>query len=309
MTTELAVRDHADVPVLSVKQITENVARIQAVMSAVMKENVHYGIVPGTQKPSLWKPGAEILNMTFRIAADPDRVEDLGGIDSSGVSFAHYRVRLHFVSQVTGQLLGSAWGECSTLEEKYKWRRATGPKEFEATPPDRRRKKWKRGRQNSEYEESQVRTEADDLRNTILQMAIKRAEVSGTKRVTACSDIFAQDLEDLPREVVESIEGEDGGTGAPTASVRKSEREKKVEQTEKAPEPHPHIGKVAEVKSVATGVWRVKLETGFIADTKDEAISKAASDAQASGRRIDLTTRASKKDGAAPVIEELTVAE
>src|SRR5690606_12324178 len=68
-------------------------------------------------------------------------------------------------------------------------------------------------RQNgAEYEIQQVRTEPADIANTVLKMACKRAQVAMIINATACSDIFTQDLEDIPGEIVEGmVGGEDGG--------------------------------------------------------------------------------------------------
>jgi hypothetical protein len=46
----------------------------------------------------------------------------------------------------------------------------------------------------------QIRTEPADLANTILKMAKKRALIDAVLTATAASDIFTQDIEDLPPE-------------------------------------------------------------------------------------------------------------
>lgn len=163
---------------------------IQEVMAAVMKDGTHYGKIPGTPKPSLWKPGAEVLGATFHIATSY-RVEDLSGED-----FIRYRVSCIGTHQQSGVVLGEGMGECSSLEEKYKWRRAVSRKEFENTADDRKRVKY-----GKDYETQQVRADCADQANTILKMACKRAQVAMILNVTAASDIFTQDIEDLPPEL------------------------------------------------------------------------------------------------------------
>lgn len=167
------------------------------VMRTVMKENIHYGTIPGCDKPSLWKPGAEVLFSTFRIAADP-MVEDLSTHDE-----ARFRVTVHATS-ASGAHLGSSVGECSTNEEKYKWRRVTCTEEWEATSEDRRRLKWKKG-EGKAYSTMQVRTEIADVRNTALKIGHKRGYVSLALQVTAASDVFTQDVEDFSAEMREVI--------------------------------------------------------------------------------------------------------
>lgn len=176
---------------MAVADIIAHVAVVQEVMRAVMKENVHFGVIPGTDKPTLYKAGAEVLCMVFRIA-DSYEVEDLS---ADGV--VRYRVTCTGTHQTTGTVLGTGMGEASSGEEKYKWRKATSPQEFDETPTNMRRTKHVKKRDGSSYSTQQVRTEPADLANTILKMANKRAKMAMVLNVTAASDCFAQDLEDM----------------------------------------------------------------------------------------------------------------
>lgn len=173
---------------LTAAEIRANVNLVQEVMQAVMKKDVHYGTIPGTPKPTLYKPGAEVLAATFRIAVSY-HVEDLSTADA-----VRYRVTATGTHQTSGTVMGAGMGECSSGEEKYKWRKAYD-EEFNATPEDKKRIKY------GKYTANQVRTEPADLANTVLKMACKRAQVAMTLNVTAASDIFTQDIEDLPEEL------------------------------------------------------------------------------------------------------------
>ena len=157
-------------PPLSAAQIRSHVNLIQEVMRAVMKENTHFGVIPGCKKPSLWKPGAEVLFTTFRIAVDP-RIEDLSTSDE-----ARFRVTA-FATSASGVQLGSSAGEASSSEEKYKWREVVCEEEWDATAEDQRRRKWKRSREST-YSVQQVRTQIADVRNTVLKMARSSAPSS-----------------------------------------------------------------------------------------------------------------------------------
>ena len=55
-------------PPFGVSEIRKRTHAVQEVMRGVMKEGTHYGTIPGTPKASLWKAGAEVLCMTFRLA-------------------------------------------------------------------------------------------------------------------------------------------------------------------------------------------------------------------------------------------------
>lgn len=189
----------------SARTMRERVNAVQEVMKSVMKEGTHYGTIPGAgPKPTLLKPGSEVLLMAFQIAVTPE-VEDLSSEDER-----RYRVRAAFSLQKDQSLLGVGIGECSSQEEKYNWRAAVCDEEFEATPETRRRIKWKKGFNGRPAEQiKQVRTNPADVANTVLKMAKKRAQIDGTLTVCAASDIFTQDVEDMPAEML------GGGRGAP----------------------------------------------------------------------------------------------
>lgn len=188
---------------MSVSEVVRHVAAVQEVMRAVMKKDVHYGLIPGAgDKPTLFKQGAEVLCLAFKIG-DEYRIEDLS---SNGI--ARYRVTCVGIHQPTGMTLGQGIGECSSGEEKYKWRKAVCREEFEATPADMRRVKFGK-KQGGHYTVDQVRTESADVANTVLKMASKRAKISMTLNVTAASDMFGQDLEDLDAVLREHLTEDD----------------------------------------------------------------------------------------------------
>ncbi|WP_333627841.1 hypothetical protein [Stenotrophomonas cyclobalanopsidis] len=181
---------------LTAADVRAQVNLMQDVMAEVMRDGTHYGTIPGTKSKSLYKAGAEKLMATFRLAAKPE-VTDL----SEGGEIA-YRVTVNLLS-ANGSFIGAGIGECSSAEEKYSWRGAVHAKEWQATAENRRRVKFLRdGR-----EIQQVRTNPADVANTILKMAKKRAQVDAVITATAASDIFTQDIEDLPDEVVAEIVG------------------------------------------------------------------------------------------------------
>lgn len=204
---------------LTAAEIKGQVQRIQEVMAAVMEKDVHYGTIPGCgDKPALFKPGAEKLMMTFRLAADPQVIEIP---TDDGITF---RVVCRITNQATGVFLGSGIGECSSKEEKYNWRKAVCDEEFDETPADRRRGKWSKGYGDKPaYQTKQVRTNPADVANTVLKMAKKRALVDAILTVTAASDIFEQDLEEMDPELVQRGENGTGKKQPPKQPQSKSQ--------------------------------------------------------------------------------------
>lgn len=205
---------------MTLKDLQAQITRIRQAMKAVMEPGVHYGVIPGTPKPTLYKPGAELLFAMFRISPEPD-IDDLSTEDE-----IRYRVRVRGVHAPTGNVIGWGVGECSTNEEKYKWRNAVCDEEFNEADPDRKRVKWQKwkDRRSGEWvteKRYMVRTVPADLANTVLKMATKRARIDLALSALGASDVFNQDLEDLERELRETLlEAEDGGDIEPAEQPR-----------------------------------------------------------------------------------------
>ncbi|KKM90665.1 hypothetical protein LCGC14_1236450 [marine sediment metagenome] len=191
MNNEITI--HNDVQ--TAEEIKAQVTRIQQVMQAVMKNNTHYGVIPGTHKPTLYKAGSEVLLSTFRISVEPE-IDDLSTGDE-----IRYRIRAVGRHQTTSIVVGIGVGECSSNEEKYKWRDAICDEEFDSADEDRRRIKYQRQQGGGVRNRYQIRTEPSDIANTILKMAKKRAQIDMTLTALAASDIFTQDAEDLPESM------------------------------------------------------------------------------------------------------------
>jgi len=194
MDTELATIDHSRPA--TVIEIKAQVNLIQQLMRAVMLEGTHFGTIPGCgDKPTLLKAGAEKILSTFRIAVTPE-VEDLSTPDE-----VRFRVKV-LGSTPNGIHVGTGIGECSSSETKFRWRESLCDDEFQATDDSRKRVCWRRGKGGTTYTIKQIRTQPSDLANTVLKMAKKRGLIDMTLTATAASDIFTQDLEDLPSELV-----------------------------------------------------------------------------------------------------------
>ena len=210
MSNELAVYEQSP---LTAADIKGQVNLIQDVMKQVMRENEHYGKIPGCgDKPTLLQPGAQKLIMTFRLVPDAEvTVVDLPR------EHREYRVKVRMNTQ-NGIFLGSGVGSCCTMEGKFRYR--TGPSELTDTPIPK--EYWDlrkedpskaltliggKGHTPKKNDAGQwvVAIQGDkvehdnpaDYYNTCEKMAYKRALVSATLTVTAASDIFTQDVEEM----------------------------------------------------------------------------------------------------------------
>lgn len=160
--------------------------KISQIMKKELRDGVDYGVIPGVNKPSLFKSGSEKLLSTFHIGIKPE-VIDLSTDDE-----IKYQINALAFYWPTGASLGQGVGCASSNEKKYKWRKAVSPAEYDATPEDRRQIAYYR-----DGTQQQVRTNPADCANTILKMAKKRAQIDVTLTILAVSDMFTQDVEDM----------------------------------------------------------------------------------------------------------------
>jgi hypothetical protein len=213
---ELALRQPQEMALSAQRSAQEMVGvtlLVQEVMRSVMKDGEHYGTIPGCgTKPTLLKPGAEKLCMTFRLAAMPEiQMTDLGN------GHREYRVLTKLVHIPSQDVWGVGVGVCSTMESKYRYRGGSRkcPKCGKATIIKGKQEygggwlcfakkggcgeKWPDGAAaiESQSEEKQENPDIADQYNTVLKMAKKRSLVDATLTATAASDCFTQDIEEL----------------------------------------------------------------------------------------------------------------
>ena len=112
--------------------------RIMEIKEQVMRQGVHYGIIPGCKKPSLLKPGAEKLCAAFRLDPEFETTsrEDLNRTVSHGRNgtiperrklkgttqgFIEYDSCCSLVHIPTGEIWArNVSGSCNSFEAKYK---------------------------------------------------------------------------------------------------------------------------------------------------------------------------------------------
>ena len=170
-------------PPMTVASLRERAVHVQALIKDLMVEGVHYGVIPGTKERSLTKQGSEMLLSAFHIAVEPEIIE------VTTPDFVRYTVKITGRHMGSGIVVGVGVGRCSSNEEKYKWRRAVCQDEFDSVPESHRRIKWGSG-QGGVFTVQQVRTNPEDLANTVLKMAKKRAQADLCLTALAASDAF-----------------------------------------------------------------------------------------------------------------------
>lgn len=133
---------------------------LQEFVRAMMVEGTDYGVIPGTAKPTLLKPGSEKLCEIYGLAITIPEERIQRHEDWEQGIFA-YHVVCSLVSRRDGSTVAEGIGACNSREKRYR------------------------------------NQDAYTLQNTVLKMAKKRAVVDAALAATRSSGIFTQDVEDL----------------------------------------------------------------------------------------------------------------
>lgn len=216
---QLAVRDTNlfIAPVVNVQGALQRYQDMKDFIEGILRKDVDYGVIPGTGKPTLLKPGAEKLSTFFGLSTQfeiIEKVEDWTGENHGGESFFNYWYKCRVTRN--GSVVAEGEGSCNSFEKKYRWRSANvkcpacgnetiikGKTEYGGG--------WicfaKKGGCGAKFKdgdpviEDQPRGQVKnpdiaDIVNTLQKMAQKRAYVAAVLLATNASEYFTQDIED-----------------------------------------------------------------------------------------------------------------
>lgn len=126
-STALATLSHDEpthlMPVFSIQQATQRFNAVVEFVGKIMREEVDFGVIPGTKKPTLLKPGAEKLTTFFGLTKRfliVEKIEDWTGQQHGGEPFFYYLYRCQLLRGDT--LIAEADGSANSWESKYRWR-------------------------------------------------------------------------------------------------------------------------------------------------------------------------------------------
>lgn len=264
MTTTQAIikQDEFLSSALSVDAIVGQQKLVRDIMAKVMKKDQHFGVVPGCKKPSLWKPGAEVLCVTFRLSPEFTSEMTMDG--------KHMTVRsvCRLTHIPTGKVFGAGEALCTTREKKYRVRKDQG-----------------KIVENHDLE---------DCWNTVVKMANKRALVAAVLVVTGASEIFTQDMaedeeplivveaEATIKEAIKAEMPEKGGRDPEPEAAKEPEPTKEPEPkaVENSDIPKGKLtwtGKIARVDNLESNgypVWELHGEDGIVFRTGEPKVVK-----------------------------------
>lgn len=92
---------------------------VQRFFREIMVEGQDYGVIPGTDKPTLYKSGAEKLTEFYGYAPTVRDVEEEADRETG---FYRARATVALIHRKTGLVVAEGVGEANTYESQYRWR-------------------------------------------------------------------------------------------------------------------------------------------------------------------------------------------
>ncbi|KKL70094.1 hypothetical protein LCGC14_2108320, partial [marine sediment metagenome] len=178
--------------------------KFQQTCQKLMLKGHDYGVIPGTQKPTLLKPGAEKITKILGLS---DQYEVTQRTEDWDRGFFHYEVKCTLCHLGSGAVISEGLGSCNSMESKYRYRwlwSSDLPPDFDR---DKAVKRWVGLKSGSKS--PQFRFDNEDIYsqvNTLLKMAGKRSLVDAALHAGRLSDLFTQDIEDMNIDKVEGGE-------------------------------------------------------------------------------------------------------
>lgn len=209
-----------------IKEYENFLKNYDAFVDRMLKDGTDYGLIPGVEKPSLLKPGAEKLEKLFFLRHKKECV--LKEVADDG-SFIRYTYRTSIFNK-QGQLVATCEGTCNSKEKKY---RSSWVFENQATPEQKAdgRLETRTSKGGKPYNVYVIEKEDFyDLENTIMKMAQKRSYVGAILEATNSSSRFTQDVEDM------DLGGGKGGAADKTPPPPQASTRRTVSAPVKQPE-------------------------------------------------------------------------
>lgn len=174
------------VEIETIANTMNKIAQMQAVVQKTLKNGQDYGEVPGTNKPTLLKPGGEKICMLFGLNPEYEFLQTLEDYDKE---FFSYNIKCTLYRN--GQAVAQGVGSCNSKEKKYRFINVDEIPENYAGYQEKFTDKY--GREKYKINNMDICS----LVNTILKMAKKRAFIDAVLQVASLSEVFTQDLEDM----------------------------------------------------------------------------------------------------------------
>lgn len=167
--------------------------QLRSMMKAILREGTDYGTIPGTPKPSLWKPGAEKLLQWFGFGHEIEKAETERNDDGS-------RLGVTYRCTVTKEMLDGRKVTVATCEGYAGYDEDSFFITADAARAKAEASERKWARKDGRAPKPEKWEGAAEYRapwNSVIKMAQKRSLVGAALQATSASTLFTQDLEDM----------------------------------------------------------------------------------------------------------------
>jgi uncharacterized protein (DUF3820 family) len=111
-TNSLSIIESVDIG--AVQSTLAKINQFQVVVQNTLKANHDYGVIPGTQKPTLLKPGAEKIQMLLGVTSEYEVIERVQDYEKGFFAFT-----VRCIVYKNGMKITEGVGHCNTKEKKY----------------------------------------------------------------------------------------------------------------------------------------------------------------------------------------------
>ncbi|SFU70399.1 hypothetical protein [Alicyclobacillus macrosporangiidus] len=178
--------------------LKQRLSQLQQFVREYMVPGEDYGIIEGANsKPTLLKPGAEKLCDVYGLSAGEAQIEFTRD-DTKTPIYISYRVSLPLISRADGRIIMVGVGSANSWEKKYRWRWVFENELPPGMSTEGLRTRTGTNKKGERYVQYRIpNDEIDDIDNTLLKMAKKRALIDAVLSATRSSALFTQDVEDM----------------------------------------------------------------------------------------------------------------
>jgi len=151
--------------------LSEQRKMLREFVSKELIRDSDFGVIPGTKKATLYKPGAEKLKVLFKLGFNTVLTRETINAKENFAMFT-YKTQVYRLDDQS-MIVGECEASCNSQEKKYRERSVwiNNQRHMEATP-------------------------IFDIMNTLQKMAQKRAFVGAIIISVGASDFFTQDIDD-----------------------------------------------------------------------------------------------------------------
>lgn len=184
-----------EINMLPVEDLKKWYEKMEEFGREILKINIDYGMITGSDKPVLLKPGAEKIKKAFGLQIEKmDCIKEIFDVEKKYIDYTYKCI----ISTKTGYRLGICDGNANSKEEKFRYIYKPSDKVPARKDLDKMKiegiGKWKKFNDKWIWFERGENPDIISQKNSIQKVAQKRAFVGAILMATGASEFFTQDF-------------------------------------------------------------------------------------------------------------------